>query len=911
MNFKVFSVDTTNLFPAANLTSGGQLVTEWNMRSREMVATDPAVTYEIGPSFVHGEQDFEVSLLSEGGVATSSTTLQIAEGRAVINGHYFESLTAVSIDLAAENAKLAQQSRELLRGQLAVGIRAYYATEETIAGSIIVDNEQDMLLGVQIIILPIDEMVTPSDSPLDKSKVTADIVLAEFTYLNNSITNIINSPTKLQYLTSDRVKDLETIVSNKYITKTGLNSKKLYAFAGKGQDPVTGLDTWEDVTDSMIVWDRFPERVYDEPSFKQATFLGVDAAVSEQYRLPQGVSLILPHKQVTGMTTDQGDPEYYAPKVISMPQAEYSTCTPGVVTPSYTRKIQDIANKVNDFRNSLTGKQVMFMDTRTITTQLPKINEATWNIGDYLLVKNDDYIVGGQSSTESSPATMYVVLPGEVLTVGFIAKTHGNADVDPSIPDNILGAELGFQEWYQSAGQSLPDTEHPEYYPQFYDEGYAPRGIPYNAEEDKWYDYFRIRYYYASNESEYADESYPFDDFYYGVATSGPRSWSDAVMVTGSVALATENTIGGFYNVNSQSTDYGYVYLDDTGHLRLLDYELLRSGTLAYQLGSDISIPQNTALTEIQNYLYEYVNNRIAFPPGSQISSIPAVIHVYIPIVGTDEGGVLEIDGIDSRFNTAVCIHIQGDAGPNVTINIRDCQKLMIDPSIQGTPVINVFRTCLRYDPEVFNYIRTCERDTETYGTFKGMRDISLWYERLEDTDPVLTVNDMTVAQLDFNILLADIDYWKELYAPVVNDNNYLVALKSVTFSSEGDIIGCEVLAANNSTDNIVVGEKIIVGDTVLPQGSSLVYPTACLTRMLKVTGTFTSAYHSEDQWYVTDTSFTLLSGTYDELNPTAPVKGQVAFHSRTSLVLSTLEQTSIAGWEPDSYHVFQGGSIN
>lgn len=915
MNFISFPVDSTNIFPASNTKSGGQLVTEYNLRSREMVSTDSSIKYEVGPSFVHSMEDFYVSPQTSGGVIMNNSVLEIAEGRGVINGHYVQTLSPITIDLIEANKKLADQSRPLLKGSLAVGIRTFYATEATIAGSILVEDENDMLLGVQLVVLPETEMITPEDSPEDPNAVTADIVLAKFTFLNNTIGNIDNLKSKLQYLTTDRLKYMDDFTPENYIRKTGLNSKKLYAFAGKGSDPQTGYDTWEDVTDSMIIWDREPRTTSTQPSARQADFVAVHGGATEGNS--GGVFLVLPHKQVYGMSNN-GNPQYYQNRVLQVPSANYSTGTPGVVSTEYTNHIKELAQKVDDFRNSLNGSQVMYMDTRTVTTDLPPINdEYSWKIGDYIVVKNDEYVIGGADSTQSAPSTMYVILPGEVLTVQFVTSVDGNETTTPTIPGNIWGAELGYQEWYQSAGQSEPNTTNPEYYPEFFDAYNPPNGQPYNSLQRRYYDYFRIRYYRTPTEG--SSIQYPFTDYYYGVATSGPKKWSDALMLTGSISLATETTIGGFYNVSTDATDYGYVMLDETGHLRLLDYELLRSGTLAYQLAEDITLPSGLDISDIQYYLSEYVNRRIAFPSQEQLSSAPSVINITIPIAATDDGGTLEINGIDSRFDTAVCLNFEGDAGSNVTINIRDCQKLMINPSIGDPtkgegPVINVYRTNLRYDPTVFDYIKSCPRSSSTYGSFTGFSDLSIWYERINSTDPVLTVDGMTVGQIDSYIISADINYWKELYDPVVNDNDYMVALKSITFSSEGEIVGCEILVANNSTDNIVVGDKIIVGDVTLPQGSALIYPPSCLTKVLKVSGAFTSAYFSDNHWYVTDNTFSFLSGTYDATQTQSSVSGgQIAVHSVTSLVPSVLNPsiTNIEAWETDSYHVFKGGAIS
>ena len=899
MNFITFPVAATNIFPAANSTAGGQLFTEWNVRSREMVSTDPNIDYQVGPSFVHGEKDFYVELLKDsGGAIISSSILSISEGRAVVNGHYVETLVPMTIDLLEANAKLAAEYKPILKGNLAIGIRTFYATEQTVMGSIMVEDEHDMFLGVQLVVLPEDEMITPEMSPKDESKVTADLILAKFVFLNNNVTYIKNLDSKMEYLSSARVSKLNEIVSSKYVTKIGLNSKKLYVFAGKGTNPSEGKDTWEDATDSLIVWDKEPVRTDQKPTYKEAQFVSVS----------DNVYMVLPHKQVTGMVDDEGNNEYYAPKVLEFPKADYTTNNPGIVTAPYTEQIKRLAVKVSDFRTTLSGKQIYYMDTRTVSTELPQINDA-WDNGDYIMVKNDDYLMEGQDSTTSSPATMYIVLPGQVEEVLFIAELPGSASHEPGLPDNVYGVELGFQEWYESGGQQKPETVYPEYYPKFFADDDVMRGVPRDTETGYWYDYFRIRYY-LLDESQETQGDYPFIDYFYGVIKSGPRQWSDAVIVTGSVALATESTIGGFYNATEDATDYGYVYLDETGHLRLIDYQLLRSGTLAYQLAEDLTLPSGIDIADTQNYLNEYVNQRIAFPSMTQLSSVPSVIHIYMPLSQTDEGGTIEINGLDSRFNTAVCLHVMGDAGSNVTINIRDCQKFMIDPSIEGTPIINVFRTCLRYDTDVFQYIKTCTRDIDTYGTFTGFRDISLWYEQLNTEDPNLTVNGMTVSELDAQIISTDINYWKELGA-MVNDNNYMVALKSITFSGEGDIVGCQVLAANNSTDNILPGDKIVVGEMELPQGITLLYPTACLTRKLKITGTFTNAYYSDENWYVTDTSFTMMTGTYSNAETPETLTGQVAFHSKTSLVPSTIAQTSIEVWEPDTYNIFSGGTIS
>lgn len=893
MNFLTFSSQNTNVWPMANTSSGGQLVTEYNIKSRETVATDPSIMYTVGPSYTHNLNDFEVKILEDaGGAIINPYTLWIAEGRALINGHFVETLSPMTIDLIEANMKLSNQSRPILKGELAIGIRTFFSTEQTMAGSILVENDDDMFLGVQLVILPQQDLITPLDSPEDPSAVTCDLKLATFTFVNNQIRDLVNLESKVAFMSADRIINLDRVVDSKYITKYGLNSKKLYAFAGKGTDPETGLDTWEDVTDSMIVWDVEPIRTTSKPVYKQCQILTDEASAI----------MVLPHKQVYGMVDDDGNPEYYEPKLLRMPIADYTNDTTGFVTKGYTKIIKDLAYTVSEYRSFPNGKQVAYYEKLNPADELPAINES-WTYGDYLLVR-EDFTYNDENYTDrGAPFTMYVVLPGIVKTVQYVGSVDGDgSNPDPEPPEILQGLELGAQSWYEETGVARPETVYPEYYPTFWGEDDEILGIPGDPSTGIWNDYFRIRYFVADS------ETYQYTDYYYAVLTTEDKQWSKPQCITGSIYWATENTVGGFLNVSNDEIDQGYVWLDSQGHLRLIDYEILRSGTLAYQLGQDVKITNMNA-ESAQEFLTQYVNNRVAFPSTLNHGDTISTIHIYLD-VNINMVGTLEICGIDSRFNTAVELHISGYASNELTINIIDCEKFKIDSNIEGVPVINIVRTNLYYDPIVLQHIRTCTRDATLYGSFTGFKDLRLWYEKISDDDPNLLVNGMTVTEINSPIISTSINYWKELDT-AANDNHYLIALKSITFSPSGDITGCTILAANNSTDNVLPGDKITVGEFTLPQGESLIYPVACLTKNLKVSGEFTSAYLSDTIWYVTDNSFSLLTGVYNPTTTQSTMSGTIAFHSKTTLVPTTLTQTSIDVWEPDSYHIFSGGAIS
>ena len=487
---------------------------------------------------------------------------------------------------------------------------------------------------------------------------------------------------------------------------------------------------------------------------------------------------------------------------------------------------------------------------------------------------------------------MYVILPGVVTAILF----HSRVTDSDEIPSDLTGVQLGLLEWTESSSQSEPGTTDPSTYPTFYSSDDTIRGVVGK-------DYFRLKYTYTDN---------TYANYYYTVYTTGSREWSDYIWITGEIPLASETAIGGFLNVSDELTDYGYVYRDSAGRLRLLDYALLRSGTLAYQLAEDLTLPSGVETSEIQTYISEYVNQRVAFPNQEQLDSgSPNVINITMTLAESDEETTLNFADIDSRFNTAVCLNILGSATSTTTINIYDCQKLRIASSIEGSPIINVYRTNLYYDAAVINYIRGCERNLDSDDTFTGLQDCTFWYEQYEDDDPNLIVDHMTVSELDAPVIPDETDYWTES-GTAVNDNHYLVALKSITLNGSGDIVGCGLLVANDSTDNILPGDKIAVGEFTLPQGSGLIYPKSSLTKALKVTGTFTTAYYSTTDavWYVTDTSFSALTNVNDQYDQTATASGNIAYHSRTALITSTLTQDSIPVWESDAYHIFYGGSI-
>lgn len=909
MNFIRFPVAGTNIFPIVNSTSGGQLLTEWNLRSRESVATNENIKYYCGPSYVHSEADFYVRIQTDGaGTKISTTALEILPGRAVVNGHFIDSLTTVSVDLAEANAQAKIEGSQPLSGQLCIGLKAMYSTDKTVAGSLLVENKYNLFEGIQIVVLPIDQFKLPEDEPKDENAVTAHVKLATFFYSNGAISTVENNyPKKCQNVSAERIGNIEQLISDKYITKTGLNSKNLYVFAGKGTDPATGLDTWCNAVPSLMVWDSSPTTQSVDPKVTEAEFVTSTSDGS--------VSLLVPHMQVDGYNTFNGTPSYYSPKTFKVPLADFNSETSGTVNAAYTKHIKEIRNVINNLYNLPAGKQRAFINTLSDRADLPAINPK-WNIGDYIIVRQDNTVVGETGidlSSLSAPSTLYVVLPSYVQSV-----QYKESKTDTTLPDGLTGVKLGSISLSAAAGDTVPDTENTEIYN-------AMWGLP----SDTIRGQVGIDYYVASYTALPVGEADPVTTYYYYTVSGnvGPNEYSTPVFVTGGVPLASTEMIGGFLNVPETERDYGYVYLDDTGHLRLLDYALLRSGTLAYQLGQDYAFGPGITNTETQTNLDEYVNDRVAFPNANQKSKskTPNIINITLELskVDTESDDTREINirNIDSRFGASIYLTITGDADSNTVINISDCQKIRINNNIAGTPVINIYRCGLYYDANVIDYIRSCKRDTNEYPSgFSGILDFSLWYERYEEEQPNLIVDSMTVIETDAPVITDEIDYWSESGAP--NDNHFLYALQSITFSNDGSIIRCNLYMKNQTTSNIQLGLSILVGKFTLPQGAGLQYPKTSLTHQIKIDGTFVTAYATSlndkpNGYMVMQTSFTAITDTYDPYDQGAASSGNIAFYTNAQHVqnYTGIEGTNsgtveIDAWSSNSFHTFTGSVI-
>lgn len=1068
MNFTRFLGSSTNVFPIANSKTGGQLLTEFNLRSRESVITTPEVKYHIGPSCTHSMDDFKPRWLEdELGTVISKNILEITSGRALVNGHYLESLVNVTIDMGEANNQLKTEGQLPLTGKLAVGLRAMYSTEQTLAATMLTENNQNFIEGMQIVILPIGKIepgyfVLPQDSPDDESLVTAHLKLAEFIYLDGNIRSIVHNEGKVQYIPASRIGDFGSLLSGTYITRNGLNPKKLYTFSGKAPDPNSNMDTWCDSTDSLFIWQKASDlKTTLDPQLDQAEF-GYD---SNDY-----ITLTLPHKHVDGMTDLEGHTEYYMPRIMSLPKANWSANTPGTIDGNYTRSIKAIKEQLNEIYRLPNGKQVGYLEELDEDrTDMPTLNPE-WNIGDYIVVCQDSSVVA-KSDVTGAPSTFYTVLPPIVTSVEYFETRS-----DSIIPSNTRNGKLTGIEIHREETTFNPvETYDLDYVisvlsPLYeneddYNDRLGVNSSGYRGQENLDYICVRIKdvptprefadtdktdvidkmkelsdnihthtdaaenlklqissyeeslsviqdsiktltdqiaeatSYIAAATSENEKNTYKnsrtelekqrknlqqnttenknsnnveayntlitkarqdlanetsilktytdrialhnivvrdWNSYFVVKSTDNKKAYSTPNILTGSIPLATEDRIGGFLNVTDTAIDNGYIYRDDDGHLRLLDYGLLRSGVLAYQLSEDQDFGVGLSTEELQTELNEYVNDRVAFPSfkQSQKEIYPNMIELTLSLPEETEYSQVTIQNIDSRWGTGVWLHITGNGNPHTTINVLNCEKIKIDIE-GGTPVINIYNSGVYYDADLIDYVRSCERKTKSEAAlptfdasylgyiypddFTGIENMSIWYEKFDSDDPNFIVDGMTITETDAPVIPEDVDFWSE---SVVNDNHYYFGLQSLTFAPNGNLAGCGIYMRNDMSANIELTKSIAAASFRIPQGSALTYPLTSVIQQIKITGDFTTAYPttSPDGYITMSTQFTALSqyknisqienedGSIDDYLP-----GTISFLSDAQLIDNIIGVelgTPIDGWESNSYHVFKGWTI-
>lgn len=933
MNLKPFTVGTTNIFPIVNSKAGGQLCTEFNLRSRETVYSDSTIEYSAGPSFTHSLKDFKVTTL-----LGSSSTLSISSGRALVNGHYVESLVDFEVDIQAANL-VAEPADKLPDGRLAIGLLAVYSTISTIAGAMQPENATGVYEGVHLVILPVVNFKTPIDEPVNEMNVTAHLKLAEFTYTNGVVSNLVDNTARVQAFSADRIGSIDVLISDEYIKRTNLDTTQLYVLSGKGDSDSDEMD-WCGATGSLMVWDSNSQLVTQPSDSTQI----LQEATFTYNGVTDTTTLNVPHKQPDKDIVDAGGHAlYYPPKAFTLPNASITGNKGGVVTRAYNAYITELRDKYDMLKVLPNGKMLRYVPTLESRSDLPVLGTDILNyaVGDYVLVR-EDQTTG--SVAGSYPVTMYVVIPvdqtgldrtytftqttpsgvrfGEQITattiVDYAEQHEEQYDVDN--PGSAASIQTVKEYCVDASVPGIAGNNYVEVIPDnigtsstaITDGGtqnptiggvVTPTSTLNDGDVVQYQDKF---FQWSTSTSKWAQ----IPSSYYVIDPVAEKTYSDPLIISAEVAPATTTTIGGFLNIDQDQTGYGYVYMDEDNHLRMADFDLLASGVLAYQLGEDVKTGVGADIATINEQLIQYVNERVAFPTSEHSANAanPSVITVTITLpedVGDNHD--LYIYGIDSRFTTSVTLAFVGTSSADLNIHIADCERIKIETPVGFLPKIKLYRCNLYYDADILNLLDSVE-------------NLQLWYERRSLSDPELAVDGMKVYRLTPPTVVQNETYWS---GTQTGDSHYKYALQSITFSPSGVITECELLV----TDNITSAPSVSVLTPItnvgayqftLPLDGNFTYPTNCLSKQLKVGGQFITAFAasgSQSAYILKNTSFTAVSQYYEVVDgATVTHPGMISFYTVISMVESITGAPSsheeLDSWRTNKFYRFSGGVI-
>ena len=639
---------------------------------------------------------------------------------------------------------------------------------------------------------------------------------------------------------------------------------------------------------------------------------------------------------------------------------------------------------IHDLYNGITSeveRSVSTLESRILASLKSSINsqiaaiadqydiDASWSPGDYVLVATDQTVMTDVSNNASFPSTMYVVVPGMTpLDSKYVASYYDVYTTDLCTPINtvsgtsstsvksiynealdtydsavatvkrqvparfVYGYELGSNDVIDVASEDdLPDVYNST---MMLEELHNSNILIEGVRGTPGKDYFVLRYRYpltGTVTNTYTDsitgevyegiqcQVYRWKCVFFTLDLTADKLELDTenpIILSGGTPYAEEARVGGFLNVGSDVYGGGYVSRDEAGHLRLNDFELLAAGVSAYQLGEDRSEGSGLDISELQEVFDQYVNQRIAFLNDNQLyraaeNNLRTDVITIDLNIGTTSEGTLNIYDIDSRFNTAVHLKITGGATENVILNIANCQRLRISMDQTSSPTIFLSNVCLYYDADIIDRIAQID-------------GLSLWYSQWEETDPPLEVDGMTVIYQGKLEPKGTKNFWT--YASG-NDNSYAYALRQLTFANDGTIIGMGIAITDNTTNNVQpISESIFASTFTLPQSIGLAYPVTKMTKQIKVTGNFITAYYSGSGstkgYSVKNTNFTVLTQKYLKYTSVNEfIQGVISFYTKTTFVedaegvdggtlMALNDEFAIDGWESGAYHIFYGGVI-
>jgi len=458
----VFPSMLTNMFPVANDTNGGQLVTEWNIKQLESVMGDTQIRWAHYPSYTATEQDFVISAVG----ATEPYSLFIGKtgglsNRAIIDGHFLEVLGRIRINLLSSSGVGVTADTPLASGQYEIGLVAVYSGDSTLTsqppgrdsqlvgaidGTTKLFGQSGIFGGVAVVIGSVsgeNRLLTPSDCPLTTQRdlVNCHLKLGRFTWQSEimggsaggrvvlgSVRNYLTE--KLRFLDPERliVRDSGNTTSPLVGGKQGLNPDKLYAYATRdvpGQE--YNDDAWTDITFDLLDLPRMRVE-YDQTSDRVMLVAPYKRAMHQEGLFPEpNFKFVLPNANPAFANNAGMLGKYYKSKIDELSKLNDALQRGTHASGTLKRVIPELTTYELDYNWNVAE-----------SAQLP--NPRNFNAGDYVYILMDylanDRWEGNRPKTQKIEATDVTSVPSTMRVVTLTPTAETNIVFDPTFTPN-------------------------------------------------------------------------------------------------------------------------------------------------------------------------------------------------------------------------------------------------------------------------------------------------------------------------------------------------------------------------------------------------------------------------------------------------------------------------------------------
>jgi hypothetical protein len=780
---QVFPSMLTNMFPVANDTNGGQLVSEWNLKQTDSVLVDPRIQWASYPSYAQTASDFAIQAV--GGTEPASLFIGKTGGlsnRAIIDGHFLEVLGRQRVNLLSSSGIGGTTDPDAVMdsGTYEIGLVAVYSGDSTlssqppgrdtqIAGSIDgttkMFGQGAMFGGVAIVIDRIGELKTPADCPrtTDRDMVNCHLKLGSFMWQREIFNGVVGggivdgsvinyTTTKLQFLGAERILERQDGSSHTpLVSKNEIDPSKLYVYSTRPpedneDDGEYNHDMWTDVTfdtlnllQARIEYDENADRVVFTAPYKRNPYQQDNHPIDREFRF----------------TFPNANPAFKN--------------NAGMMGRYYKSKVDELIrlNDVLGLGTHAHGRLKRVMDSLISYNSLPTLSNE-FNSSDIVYILQDflanDRTQGRPAtpieatSIESVPSTMRVVTttPTEVGDISLRSVGDTFAAHNPMIADFTIYVDSmpsttnteGFLEQErenQSRFTFRPDrftwnvwsgtTGQPEStdYPtglntagwnairQRLFDGRALDGVAASSIQNAPTGYVRITISHPNIPNNPPTISNPIRILQGTTVLNTTKSWSNAIWLTPALPLATESMRGAVYSIPLEGDNAAN--FRDKGYCYVDEFGYIR--LMDYEdlwAGGAWKFLQSDYETMAGQDLNS-LRTELEFKVNKRASIGDYVVKIHLPDRDNSVARIDEVVDIimGSVYQGSTTFIFEGSTQA-IPVQFSNCDRIRIVDNTEGELEVTLRNTELWYDASII-------QKALTVGTRSGIFGIRFWYK--------------------------------------------------------------------------------------------------------------------------------------------------------------------------------------